>query len=55
MPIFEILFLLCVGFYVGLFAGIFLAYKLKQWYEEDRILAEDIDKWIKEQDNLYAD
>ena len=52
MPVLEIIFFILLGFYIGLFAGIFLAYKLKQWKEEDRILAEDVGKWMKEQNNL---
>ena len=51
MSILAILFYIGIGFYVGLFFGIFLAYKLKQWKEEDRILAENAEKWMEEQDN----
>ena len=52
MPTLLIIFFILCGFYIGLFFGIFLAYKLKQWHEEDRILAEDVDKWMEDQDNL---
>ena len=50
-----IIFFILLGFYFGLFFGIFLAYVLKKWYEEDRVLTEDVDKWIEDQDNLYDD
>ena len=53
MPVLAIIFFILLGFYFGLFFGIFLAYVLKKWHEEDRILAEDAEKWIAEQDNLY--
>ena len=49
MPTLAILFFLFIGFYIGLFAGIFLAYKLKQWKDEDFILYNDFDEWIKDE------
>ena len=53
MPILAIISFILLGFYFGLFAGIFLAYVLKRWHEEDRILEEDVDKWMEDHDNLY--
>ena len=55
MPTLLIIFFICIGFYFGLFAGIFLAYVVRKWHEEDRILAENVDKWMDEQENLYDD
>lgn len=46
----EIIFYILIAFYVGLFAGIFLAYKLRQLHDEERISDDDVDKWIKEQE-----
>ena len=49
----EIIFYILIAFYVGLFAGIFLAYKLKQLHEEERISADDVDEWMEEE-NKYC-
>ena len=48
----AIIFSLFIGFYFGLLAGIFLAYKLKQWHDDDRILIDDVDQWIKNQETI---
>ena len=55
MPVLAIIFFILLGFYIGLCAGIFLVYVVRKWKEEDRILAENVDKWIADQDNLYDD
>ena len=52
MSTLVIIFFILLGFYIGLFAGIFLAYKLKQWSEEDRILVEDAEEWMEENEHI---
>lgn len=53
MPTLAILFFIFIGFYIGLFAGIFLAYKLRQWHEEERISADDVGEWMENHETIY--
>jgi len=45
----SIIFFIFIGFVFGTFAGIILAYILKQWKNEERILDKDVDQWMKEE------
>ena len=47
MPTLAILFFIFIGFYFGLIVGVFIAYKFKQWHDEDQILIDDVDEWMK--------
>ena len=43
MPTLAIMFFI----FIGLIFGIFLAYKLKQWHDDDRNLIENVDERMK--------
>ncbi|MEE9451055.1 MAG: hypothetical protein V3V72_13480 [Ignavibacteriaceae bacterium] len=45
----SIIFFILIGFIFGAFAGIVLAYLLVKWHDEERISAEDVDQWMKEE------
>ena len=52
MPTLLIIFFVLCGCYIGLIFGMLLSHAVLRWKEEARILAEDVDKWMEEQDNL---
>jgi len=48
MPTLAIIFFILGGFYTGMIFGILLSHAVLRWKEEDHILAEDVDKWMEE-------
>ena len=50
MPILAKVFFIYIGFFIGTLFGIFLAYVLKQRHNEERISAEDVEKWMENQE-----